>query len=198
MRNKSTAIQIISINVGRSSTAHEIALEIASTSHFDLLLVQEPYIFKDLTRRITRKHPCFDCYTPVDNWTRRPRVMSYTRKNSKFSVVQDRPFINNEHGAEDILLLTIKPQGRTPTQVINVYNAPPGGINSGAGVSFLISLPHQYFYSKTLLVGDFNPHHQNWQSSYQVSTSSQAEKFICWLESKNLSYISEIDTPTHS
>lgn len=132
MSNKFTSIKIISTNVEQSSAAHEIALELAFKSQIDVLLVQEPYIYRDLARRITRKHPSFDCFTPVDDWTRRPRVLTYTRKNSNFSVTQDRPLRNLEQGEEDVLLLTIKCRGISPIQVINIYNAPPGGTNPGA------------------------------------------------------------------
>ena len=196
MSNKFTSIKIISTNVGRSSAAHEIALELAFKSQIDVLLVQEPYIYRDLARRITRKHP-FDYFTPVDDLTRRPRVLTYTRENSNFSVTQDRPLGNLEQGEEDVLLLTIKCRGISPIQVINIYNAPPGGTNPGAGLSFLFSLPDSHFPSKTLLAGDFNLHHHNWHPSYQGSSSRQAEDLVRWLESRNLTFVSDIDIPTH-
>lgn len=111
MRNNVNLIKIISINVGRSSTAHEIALETAFKTKIDFVLVQEPCISQDLSKKITRNHPSFECFTPTDDWTQRPRVLTYSRKNNFFKISQTRPIHTSEQGAEDVLFLIIKTIG---------------------------------------------------------------------------------------
>ena len=190
-------IKIISINVGRSSSAHQIALQTAFTSHIDILLVQEPYISRNTDRRITCKHPSFECFTPVDNWTIRPRVLTYTRKDTNFTFAQDCPNSTSEQGKEDVLFLTVKGPDRLCIQIINVYNAPPGATNPGAGISFLLLLADTHFPSKRILAGDLNLHHPNWNPSYQGSPSPKAPDLIRWLEDSNLFLLFEVDVPTH-
>lgn len=56
MKEKQTDIKILSVNVGRSSAAHDIALQLSFEKNIDILLVQEPYIYKDLNPKITRRH----------------------------------------------------------------------------------------------------------------------------------------------
>ena len=82
--------------MGRSSSAHEIALQLAYNINADILLIQEPYIFRDLDRRITRNHPSFECYTPLDNWSHRPRVLTYSNRNTDLTFTQIRPKIADE------------------------------------------------------------------------------------------------------
>lgn len=197
MTTKTSSIHILSVNVGRSSSAHQIALSTSFQNNIDILLVQEPYIFKDISRRITCKHPSHECFTPTDNWSTRPRVLTYTRINSAISFVQERPQPNIVQGAGDVIFLTFKASGLPPTQIVNVYNAPPGATNPGAGLSFLISIPENSFHRNIILAGDFNLHHHLWHPSRRGSPSTQAETLTRWLEAKNISFISEIDQPTH-
>ena len=129
MKIRNNTIKILSINVGRSSSAHQIALQVAFTSHIDILLIQEPYISRDIQRKITCKHPSFECFTPADDWTIRPRVLTYTRKNSNLTYTQYRPNSTQEYGKEDILFLIIKGPDRLCIQIVNIYNVPPGAID---------------------------------------------------------------------
>lgn len=56
---------IISLNVGRGTQAHEIALNEDNQISADVVLKQEPYIFSDRSRNITKRHPSFENLT---NW----------------------------------------------------------------------------------------------------------------------------------
>lgn len=196
MKNKPKATKIISINVGRSSSAHEIALQLSFEKNIDILMVQEPYIYKDLSRRITRKHPSFECFTSIDDWNIRPRVMTYSRKDNGLTVSQIRPTMEGECSS-DILYISLKSFNSPSILLINAYNAPLGAINPGSGIRSLLSLENSFFPQNTILAGDFNLHHHNWQPSYTGSISSQADLFVNWLNTRGLSYISEIDISTH-
>lgn len=198
MTTETTSLRILSVNVGRSLSAQQIALSTAFQTNAYILLVQEPYVFKEISRRITCKHPSFECFTPINNWSTRPRVLTYSRISNTLSFVQERPYRQVEKGAEDVLILTIKGPSLPPTQVINVYNDPPGAIYPGAGVSFLVSIPENQFQQNIILAGDFNLHCRLWHPSHRSSPSTQSDALISWLEPKNISFISEIDKPTHN
>ena len=102
-------IKILSINVGRCSATHEIALELAFNTNTDILLIQEPYIHRDL-RKVTRNHPSFTCFSPTDTWSVRPRVMSYTKKNNHISCTRSRPRSDRGQGMSDVLFLSFQLQ----------------------------------------------------------------------------------------
>jgi hypothetical protein len=84
-------LTVLQINVGRGATPHEIALSLANDSLIDIILIQEPYIFTDRKRKITKFHPMYESFTPLDNWETRPRVMSYVRKGAGLNTAQLRP-----------------------------------------------------------------------------------------------------------
>ena len=75
-------LTILQANVGKAATSHEIALSLAADSLTDVILIQEPYVFTDLSRRITKSHPLYESFTPVDDWAARPRAISYIRKGA--------------------------------------------------------------------------------------------------------------------
>ena len=60
-------LTVLQINVGRGATPHELALTLAHDSHIDILFIQEPYVFADRSRRITKRHPAYKAFTPLDD-----------------------------------------------------------------------------------------------------------------------------------
>jgi hypothetical protein len=75
-------LTILQVNIGREATSHEIALSLAFDSCIDIILIQEPYVFADLQRRISKFHPSYELFTLVDSWEHRPRAISYVRKGA--------------------------------------------------------------------------------------------------------------------
>ena len=75
-------LTILQANVGRAATSHEIALSLAANSLIDIILIQEPYIFTDLSQRITKSHPLYESFIPIDDWEIRPRAISYVCKGA--------------------------------------------------------------------------------------------------------------------
>lgn len=147
-----STIKILSVNVGRSSTAQLIALQNALDARIDFLLIQEPHISSDTGRRITCKHPSFECYSPVDDWSIRPRVITYAKRNTNIIHYQERPISSTEQGIGDILCLSVKAPNNPRLLIINAYNAPPGSTNPGAGVSRLISIADVSLPRQTILM----------------------------------------------
>ena len=53
-------LTILQINVDKGGPQHEIALSTAYDEQTDVVLIQEPYISRDFSRRITKRHPSFN------------------------------------------------------------------------------------------------------------------------------------------
>lgn len=198
MSNTPNKIKILSVNVSRSSIAQLIALQNSLDAHIDFLLVQEPYTSSDTEQRVICKCPSFECYSPVNDWSIRPRVVTYAKNNSNITHYQERPLFTTEQGIDNILFPSVEAPNKPRLLIINAYNAPPGSSNPGDGVSRLISIADVCFPHQTILMGDLNLHHPKWHPSYRGSPSPQSEAFTRWLESSNLSLISEIDRATHN
>jgi hypothetical protein len=65
-------LTVLQINVGRGATPHKIALSLANDSLIDIILIQEPYIFSDHKWKITKFHPMYESFTPLDDWETHP------------------------------------------------------------------------------------------------------------------------------
>ena len=172
-------LSILSINVGKSSSSHELALSTAFDFSIDVLLVQEPRIFSELDRRITKKHPSFECFSPVDTFEHTPRVMTYVRKGVGLCATQERLLPQEDEAANDLLFLSIKTSTNQKLMVVSVYNAPQGNSNRvSAAITSLISFPPSFFPPSTFVAGDFNLHHPLWHPSYGGSSTPLAEPFV--------------------
>lgn len=183
-------LTILQVNVGRGATPHEIALSLANDSSIDIILLQEPYIFTDRSRRISKAHPAYESFTPSDDWTIRPRVISYVRKGAGLQIAQLRPATTR-----DIIFLEIQTRNSLPVVVINAYNAPPGSQGAGDTIRILEGLPQNLFRS-AFLAGDFNLLHPRWDPTVP-RTSALGQPFTDWLDSNSFSFTSEIGVSTH-
>ncbi|EED14753.1 conserved hypothetical protein [Talaromyces stipitatus ATCC 10500] len=173
-------LKILQLNVGHAPDAHEIALTLVYTSDIDIILIQEPYTFKDLSQQITKKYLLYECFSPTDSWviSGRPRVLTYVQKKKGIQTSQLRPFTTDTKEASDLLFLQIfSPIGKSAL-IVNIYNAPAGCSRAGEAAKALTTLPEAYFPQTTILAGDLNLLHNRWQPSLQL-------------------LISDIDYPTH-
>ena len=183
-------LSILQVNVGRGATPHEIALTIANDSLIDIILIQEPYVFTDHSRKITKLHPMYETFSPSDDWTARPRTMSYVRKGTGICTAQLRPT-----PSRDLVFLQLQAHSLPTLTVINVYNAPAGSDGAGEALQSLLTLPHSY--TRTVFIaGDFNLHHSRWDPN-TVYPPSRADGLIEWLDKNSVVYTSEKGVPTH-
>ncbi|KAJ8066801.1 hypothetical protein OCU04_004188 [Sclerotinia nivalis] len=190
-RLSSKPLTILQANVAKNATSHELALSLANDSCIDIILIQEPYTFSDISRRITKSHPAYETFTPLDNWETRPRVMSYTRKNAGIRASQLRPV-----SSRDLLFLQIQSLTGSILTIINIYNAPRGCTNENQAIQTLFDLPSNILNS-TLLAGDLNLHHSRW-NPFCSSHSNSAESFTIWLDTNSFNFLSTIGEPTHN
>lgn len=192
LQNNTRPITILSLNVGRGAQNHEVALNEAYLSSADIVLIQEPYIFRERLRRLTKRHPSYHCFSPIDDWTKsRPRVITYVRKKSSLQAEQIHTFSN------DILILRLNASSGKILNIFNIYNA-PNNLDSNSAINILYKLPRSSFRGSCLLQGDFNLHHTRWQPSWNRSPSPGAENFVEWADAHNFTLISPLDKPTHN
>ena len=148
-KQTASCLCIFQVNVGKSGSAHDAALELAAQSEADIVMFQEPWIFSDISRKTTKTHPNFQTFAPFSNWIVRHCVMTYTCKGRGLS-----PFQPSTH-SRDLLRISVQRQGRRLIEYCNIYNAPAGSSEPGEGQRHLLALPE----SPDILCGDFNIHH---------------------------------------
>ncbi|PWI64236.1 hypothetical protein PCL_11356 [Purpureocillium lilacinum] len=119
-RNSQTGRKIIRVfqaDVGKIPPAHDCALALADAEQYDVVLLQEPWTEAKEGRCLTKTHPVYDTFSPVDSWTNnttRPRVTTYVRRRPGLTADQRRPATTR-----DILWLTIN-----NTTIVNCYRQP--------------------------------------------------------------------------
>ena len=177
------------MNVGRRGEAHDIALGLAHEHKYDVVLIQEPWFLRDLSRRLSKKHPAFKCFTPVEDWAAgAPRTLSYIRKNPSLRAYQWRGWAPNR----DILALHVEARGAR-FDIINTYNAPLGSNDPGQGAAALL----QYTPSQQqplLIAGDFNLRHPSWSPGATPGPGS--ERFVAWVDRHDLTLTLPPGIPT--
>jgi hypothetical protein len=60
-------LTIMQANVRKGATSHKIVLLLANSSFVDIVLIQEPYIFSDCTRKILKAHLMYKSFTLLDD-----------------------------------------------------------------------------------------------------------------------------------
>src|ERR1700733_3382895 len=173
-----TVLRLLQINVGKGGPSHDIALQLAYKDDYDIILIQEPWIYSDRTRRLTKKHQAYTCYSPTEDWTNRPRVLTYVKKS---------PFLRaytllGSWGLSRDLLLVQLIVGSLTLQILNVYNAPVGSVDEGEGLGKLLQWTPPL---RSFIGGDFNLKHPAWQPSYP-SPSTEAVSLVNWTEGHHL------------
>lgn len=192
-------LTIFQVNVNRSPTAHVLALQLAFDKKADVLLLQEPWIGttpEPHAKTITKRHTAYHLLSPLPDWTTRPRVLSYSRRDRR-GLRCDIAAFGTPH--PDISALDVSLPGFPSTRVINLYNAPVGSARAGEAVDTIRSLLDISSPSRFLLAGDFNLHHESWEPLRSTQRSSaQARGWVEWCELNGIALVSEIGTPTHS
>ena len=145
-------LTVLQINVGCRAILHKLALTLAYNSYIDILFIQEPYISTDRSRRIIKRHPAYEAFTPLDDWSHQPRAITYVRKGQGLCITQLRPTYTC-----DIVFLQLQSCNSLPVTLINIYNAPIGSTNANEAINTLLSCPLRRSPS-TFLAGDLNLH----------------------------------------
>ncbi|TVY73912.1 putative RNA-directed DNA polymerase from transposon BS [Fusarium oxysporum f. sp. cubense] len=178
--NDKKPLKVFQANVGKIPPAHDCALALADTERYDIVLLQEPWTAHTKDRCLTKTHPAYDVFTPVDTWNSndtRPRVMTYVRRDPRLLADQIRPF-----ETRDILWITIN--GMT---IVNFYrqNDERDALNT------LLRWPVP---ERCLVAGDFNARHHSWQTG---QATNRGQEIADWALEQELSLLNTLDIPTN-
>lgn len=151
-------------NVGRGGNAHSLALQLAYENNIDIILIQEPWILRDLTAKRSMTHPSFTLFAPLSEWHTRPRALTYVRKGQGLNPHQTAIDISS-----DFVQVAISGIRSRKFHVWNVYNAPLNSVGAGNGLKALLEASG----SPDFVAGDLNLRHPMWDSS-ATSASQEA------------------------
>ncbi|KAH7464077.1 hypothetical protein FOMA001_g17794 [Fusarium oxysporum f. sp. matthiolae] len=172
--------EVFQANVGKIPPVHDCALALADSERYDIVLLQEPWTTTANSRCLTKTHPAYDTYSPVEAWnsnSTRPRVMTYVRRDSKLSADQNRPY-----QSRDILWLTVN-----DTIVVNFYRQN----DERDALDTLLQWP---IPDRCLVAGDFNARHHTWQTG---PTTNRGHEIASWASENGLGLLNTSDIPTN-
>ncbi len=179
--------RVFQANVGRGGPAHDIALHLAHEAGCHVVLLQEPWTRATPGRRLTKTHPGYKTYIPIDNWSERPRVMTYIRRDAGYRVLQPTAGMSR-----DLLQVILQQPGRPGLVIWNVYNAPTGSEGAGEGLAKLLQIRPGPF---TTIAGDFNASHRDWDPARR--TTAEGAGLADWAARHNLRLASQPGVSTH-
>lgn len=174
-------LRVFQANVGKIPPAHDCALALADSERYDIVLLQEPWTEAKDGRCLTKTHPAYDTFSPVDSWndnSTRPRVMSYVRRRPGLMTDQRRPV-----ATRDILWLTIN-----NITVVNFYRQP----HYDEALEILLQWTAP---GGCLVAGDFNAKHCSWQTG---RLDGRGDDIAYWASENGLSLLNPADVPTNS
>ena len=179
-KNDRKPLRIFQANVGKIPPAHDCALALADSERYDIVLLQEPWTAHTDSRSLTKTHPAYDTFTPVEMWDSndtRPRVMTYVRRDPRLLADQIRPF-----QTRDILWLAIN--GMT---IVNFYRQN----DEHDALETLLQWPVP---GRCLVAGDFNARHRSWQTG---PTTNRGQEIAAWSSENDLNLLNSLDIPTN-
>ena len=175
-------------NTARSTNIMHSCLEIAIKSSIDLILIQELWIAADNITTVS--HAAYYCILP-NSQNIRPRVAIYARKQANLTYCQRTDLTSDS----DIIIIDVSSSNINTFQIINIYNEKSLDLDSDqSNYTVKRSLQHIQLSKETLIAGDFNAHHNWWNSS--ITNSIRADSLITWLNSYNCELINESDIAT--
>jgi hypothetical protein len=185
-------IFILQHNTNKNQYVMHSCLESAIKFKTDFICIQEPWIAFNNNAAYTVSHSAYYCILP-DSQNIRPRVAIYARKQSSFSFCHRTDLTSDT----DIVIVDVSGPGIETFQIINIYNEK--SLDSDPEFTDYTverSLQYVQLSHETLIVGDFNAHHNWWNSS--ITNSVRASSLISWLNLYNFDLINEPDIQTCS
>jgi len=177
--NSTGPIKTLQINLNRSATATESALNLAIELEISLIAVQEPWVYPDPDNNyLNTRSVIYQGYIQLlpNHGILRPRTMFYiARSISQFiNISEDSP------DDPDCLIIDIN-QG-SKIQIINLYNK--DDLNSQAIKTLNRGLLPNPLYKDSIVLGDLNIHHPWWDPLHKESQGAQ--DLLEWISDNNL------------
>ncbi|KAM3533024.1 hypothetical protein MY4038_003743 [Beauveria bassiana] len=162
-------LRILQANVRFTAEAQSTLLQLAETSGYDIVLVQEPNTSLSATYNYTPTIRSYDVHSPVYAWSRhdtRPRVLTFVRKGIPFRVHPTEEFRDRR----DILALRVG-----DIVMVNVYRSRTAGVFE--------ALTNWTPPTQTIVAGDFNAGALMWQDCDARDGGAVLE---AWADTHNL------------
>lgn len=173
-------LRLLQVNVGKSGPTHDVALNTAFESDAEVVFIQEPWVQLKGSRKLTKTHPGYDAFAPVEDWAeKKPRTMTYVLKTPGLTAHHIRPFTHPD-------CCTIVINGIT---MVNVYRQP------GLPPGLLAELETWTTPRQTVVAGDFNAVHWTWQPGHDRH-NSPGPRVADWAEAQGLTNLNPL-APTH-
>lgn len=187
-------LRIFQANVRHAGPCHDAALSIAFENNCDIVALQEPWVnMNQLCNRITKTHPQYQVFSPLSEWTVRPRVLTYVRKHR--SLLPSQPALDI---CRDLIHLTVNLPNGSKFHLLNLYNAPPGGSEDpDLGLRKLLSLSQDIPHSSCAVLGDFNIRHRHWDYTTDAAPG-KGDDLLQWTATHRLDILNPFETPTHN
>ncbi|POS84575.1 hypothetical protein EPUL_002800, partial [Erysiphe pulchra] len=131
----------------RSSTAHNIILKMTHEQNIEILLIQEPWILRDLSIHRSVSHHTFESISPFSTWHIRPRVLTYIRKSSNLKAFQVAADFSR-----DLIQIMVNLWGTNKISIWIVYNVPIGSDEAGTSLTTLLNCTDTPYF----IGGDLN------------------------------------------
>lgn len=181
-------IKLISFNANKTNINIESALQSAIELRVDIVLIQEPWFYGPLEREEwiqlkSTSHKDFTQILPNYPLHLRPRTLTYVSKffTPAVSLARDSPI------DPDIQIIDIT-EGEASLQVINLYNQK---CQDGQALrTFQRSLKGIHLHPNTILMGDFNSHHPQWNPEVE-HPNKEAKELAEWFEDKDLELLNK-------
>lgn len=187
-------LTIKQVNVGRGGAANDLALSLGYKHDMDIIMIKEPWISRELDRKICKKHKKYQAYAPKDKWDERPRVVTYVRIGTLAEYTEKCQDMLRTDGSSDILLLEIqlRETPEPPIYLVNLYNAPVASQYAEKAAEQLMGRESLMSFP-VFVAEDLNLHHIDWDAK-TLNPIRQAKEFSDWVS--NNTAFSELPTGT--
>ena len=179
-------VKFIQHNCGRSTNAMISCLEYALSNQIDIVLFQEPW-----TRdQKTISHPSFTCIMPKIATYRSRVAIFVTKCNPKLQCTPRTDLIDDSD--MQIIEITIDEVRKVP--IFNIYNEKSQNDRETYKIDRLLIKYQPTSTNQFIVCGDFNAHHNWWNSKIQHAIRS--ENLVKWLKINKCSLINTPDLCT--
>ncbi len=181
-------IRFLQHNCARSTNTMISCLEYGLENKIDIICIQEPWIGSN---QITISHPAFFKILPdqEQDENHKQRVITFVSKSFRYSVTPRSDLCADI----DIQILNISGTNIENFSIINVYNEKCQKQNSNE-YTIERKLTSIELSRNSIICGDFNAHHQCWNS--RIASSIRANSLIEWLNKFNCELINTPDQYT--
>ncbi len=118
-----------------------------------------------MNRKMTKKYNLYQAYAQEEEWTERPRVLTYARhKQWPYRLEKRQDCVPTREIIPDILVMELQGgQDKDALRIVNIYNAPQGSERAGQAANAIIEKSN-LMQRQAIIMEDINLHHADWDN----------------------------------